>query len=284
MPSQKPRAAAFFAALSPTSTAPTLMTRIFRAMPALAASVTAVAVTAALPAHAREFADARAVMQAAYEQSRQHPNQRSEVELVIKDAAGKTRVREFRLWHKIFPARTKSLIKFYRPASVKNTGLLSETPDDADISQQWIYLPALRSVKQLNADEQNNSFVGSDFTNGDIAGRQVSRDRHRITAEDAEKIYIESIPHDSADFYSRLETVMLRKILVPSSVTFYDRAGKKLKTLTNQRIRKVDGMYMVVEAEMQNHQSGGATTLRKSNIDLKHVIDESRVGLKGLRR
>ena len=233
------------------------------------------------PVHA--FEDGEAVMQAAYQQGRQHDTQRAEVELVIKDNRGKKRVRRFRLWHKIFPDRTKSLMKFYRPASVKGTGLLSETLDQADNATQWIYLPALRSVKLLNADEQNDSFVGSDFTNGDIAGRQVSRDRHEITGQDEKKIYIRSIPRDAGDFYSKLEVEMLRDILVPAKITFYDHSGKKLKTLTNQRIRKVKNMYLVVEAEMLNHQSGGSTTLTKNAIDLGIKIDEHRVGIKGLR-
>jgi len=73
-------------------------------------------------------------------------------------------------------------------------------------------------------------------------------------------------------------------VLVPASVTFYDRDGEKLKTLTNQRIRKVKGMYMVIEAVMRNHQSGGQTTMTKRDIDLDHEIDEDRVGIKGLRR
>lgn len=232
---------------------------------------------------AAEFATGEAVMQAVFEQSRRHANQSAEVELVITDAGGKKRVRGFRLLHKIFPERTKSLIKFHRPASVKGTGLLSETPDGADRATQWIYLPALRSVKRLNADDQNNSFVGSDFSNGDIAGRQVSRDNHEITAQDAAKIHIRSTPKDAGDFYSRIESVVLRDILVPESIVFYDRGGGKLKTLTNRRVRKIGGMYLVTEAVMTNHQSGGATTLTKRRIDLQRDIDARRVGMQGLR-
>jgi len=141
------------------------------------ATVTAVTILTVAADAAHAFSNGAEVMQAAYAQSRQHENQRSSVELLIQNRSGKTRVREFRLWHKIFPGRSKSLIKFDRPPSVKNTGLLSETADGAPISEQWIYLPALRSVKQLNADEQNNSFVGSDFTNGDIAGRTLRASR-----------------------------------------------------------------------------------------------------------
>ena len=248
----------------------------------LALSVALLVLVIALPAHA--FDSGEEVMWAAYKQSRQHKNQQAEVELVIKNKDGKTRVRQFRLWHKILKGRTKSLIKFFRPAGVKGTGLLSETPDDADISAQWIYLPALRSAKRLNADEQNKSFVGSDFTNGDIAGRQVSRDRHKITGQNDERIHIESRPKAADDLYSKLEVEMLRKVLVPARIVFYDRDGKKLKTLSNNRIRKVKGMYMVAEAEMTNHQSGGSTTITKTSIDVDSRISENQVGIKGLRQ
>lgn len=239
-------------------------------------------IVGAAPARA-EFADGAAVMQAVYEQARRHANQSAEVELVITDGGGKKRVRGFRLLHKILPGRTKSLVKFYRPASVKGTGLLSETPDDADLATQWIYLPALRAVKRLNADDRNKSFVGSDFSNGDIAGRQVARDAHEITLQTADKIHIRSTPKDPGDFYSRIDSVVLRDILVPEFIVFYDRAGAKLKTLANRRVRKIGGMYLVTEAVMTNHQSGGATQLTKRRIDLSTVIDERRVGMQGLR-
>jgi len=232
---------------------------------------------------AAEFADGEAVMRAVYEQARRHENQSAEVELVITDRSGRKRARGFRLLHKILPGRTKSLVKFHRPASVKGTGLLSETPDGAARATQWIYLPALRTVKRLNADDQNNSFVGSDFSNGDIAGRQVSRDRHAITARRDGKIYIRSTPRDAGDFYSRIDSVVLRDILVPETIVFYDRSGAKLKTLANRRVRKIGGMYLVTEAVMTNHQSGGATTLTKRRIDLERAIDERRVGMQGLR-
>lgn len=232
---------------------------------------------------AAEFTTGEAVMQAVFAQSRAHKNQSAEVELVITDASGKRRARGFRLLHKILPGRTKSLVKFHRPAGVKGTGLLSETPDDAVRATQWIYLPALRAVKRLNADDQSRSFVGSDFSNGDIAGRQVARDNHEIIAQTDAKIHIRSTPKDAGDFYSRIDSVVLRDILVPERITFYDRAGAKLKTLANQRVRNIGGMYLVVEAVMTNHQSGGATRLSKTRIDLTRVIDERRVGLQGLR-
>ncbi len=227
------------------------------------------------------FQTGEEVMQAVYEQSRQYKNQRSNIELIIISGTNKKRVRKFKLLHKIFPERTKSLIKFYKPANVKGTGLLSETLDSENLPFQWIYLPALRSIKKLNVQDQNKSFVGSDFTNNDVAGRQVSRDNHKIFKEDSKKIYIESHPKDSNDIYSKLEIEILRDILVPSQVVFYNRDKIKLKTLTNNRIRKIKNMYVVEEAVMTNHRSGGSSTLKKTSVNF-NTIDVQSVGLKGL--
>ena len=226
--------------------------------------------------------DGNAVMQAVYEQGRLHKNQQSDVQLLIRDQEGRERERFFTLRNKIFPERTKSLVKFYEPASVRGTALLSETLDKDDHPSQWIYLPAFRSVKRLSSEEQNKSFVGSDFTNGDVAGRKVGRDKHVIKEQNDKVIIIESVPKKQDDAYGKLEVHVLRAIMVPVRIVFYDRTGKKLKTLNNKNIRKIEGMYTVVEAVMENHQNGGTSTITKTEIDFLTEIDAQSVGFKGL--
>ena len=70
--------------------------------------------------------DARAVMQQVYDQARQHDEQTSNVRLVIEDDKGRKRERLLRSFYKIFPDRTKTLIKtlikFHKPANVRGTG------------------------------------------------------------------------------------------------------------------------------------------------------------------
>ena len=105
------------------------------------------------------FQTGEEVMQAVYDQSRQHQNQRSNVELLIINSSNKKKLRKFKLLYKIFPDRTKSLIKFYEPANTRGTGLLSETLDTENLPMQWFYLPALSIVKKLNTTDQNKSFV-----------------------------------------------------------------------------------------------------------------------------
>ncbi|MBC6496707.1 MAG: outer membrane lipoprotein-sorting protein [Alphaproteobacteria bacterium GM7ARS4] len=222
------------------------------------------------------------IMAKVYEQARLHKDQQADVQLIIADDEGRERERFFTLRSKIFSGRTKSLVKFYEPASVRGTALLSETLDEESHPSQWIYLPAFRSIKQLNSDDQNKSFVGSDFTNGDVAGRKVERDTHKIIEDKDKVVIIESTPKDKDDYYAKLEVHVLRAISIPVRIVFYDRTGERLKTLNNKGIQKIKGMYTVVESVMENHQTGGKSTLIKSNIDYDTVIDEQLVGFKGL--
>ncbi|MBC6429268.1 MAG: outer membrane lipoprotein-sorting protein [Cellvibrionales bacterium] len=233
---------------------------------------------------AAEPRDGRAVMAAVREQSRIHPDQRAAVDLIIRNAKGEERVRRFRLLHKALPEHSKSLVKFFRPASISGTALLSESRDLEEKTLQWIYLPALRDFRQLSTEARHDSFMGSDFSNADIAGRRLDQDTHRIIKEDENYIYIESTPKDSADPYSRMEIKIGRAIQVPVKIDFYDRTGQLLKTLENKKIARVKGMYTPVEAQMANILSGGATIMRKSDIRVDRPIADTEVGFKGLRK
>ncbi len=227
---------------------------------------------------------AREIMQQVHDQARVHKNQQADVRLRILDSRERVREHDFKLFYKIFPGRSRSLVRFFRPASVSGTALLSEAEDDSEHQSQWIYLPAIGSVRQLSTEERHNSFMGSDFTNADIAGRLVDQDVHEILEENGSLVRIRSIPKDEDSPYSRLESEIHRKFLVPRKVLFYDKEGQPLKTLDNQKIARVEGMYTVIRATMHNHQSDSNSTLEKYSIDVQTTISPHQVGFRDLRR
>ncbi len=231
-----------------------------------------------------EASSGRGVMQEVFDQSRQHKDQLAEVKLVILDKTGRERVRYFRYLYKIFSDRTKSLIKFYQPPSVRGTGLLNEAENGAVQTEQWIYLPALKAVKKLSTNDKHKSFMGSDFTNADISGRQVDQDRHEMKKDDGKIIIIVSTPKDKNEPYGRIETHILKKYNVPRRVIFYDHQGVKLKTLENQVVKEVKGMFTVMKAVMVNHRTDGKSRIQKENFSVSTRIDANEVGFKGLKR
>jgi len=220
--------------------------------------------------HAESKADE--LMRQVYEQRRTQKSQRTDVELVIKDRKGRKRVRHFKMLYKILPGQTKSLLRFYKPADIKGTGLFNIVYDKKGReNEQWIYFPAFRRMDQLSTEEKHQSFMGSDLTNADVAGRKPDEDSHKLVSSGERISVVSSVPRDISDPYSKIETHIIDKIKVPEKIVFYDRSGSLLKTLRSRKIAKIGGMYIVVESEIENHRSGGSTYLTKKSVNFKNI-------------
>ena len=107
----------------------------------------------------------------------------------------------------------------------------------------WIYLPALKKSRRLVANNKKDSFVGSDFSYGDISLPKVIKYRHTLTRTEAmdgvDCYVIESVPGDDAvkanSGYSKKITWVRPDNFVETKVEYYDLAGRLLKT---QRVTK----------------------------------------------
>ncbi|MBT5856212.1 outer membrane lipoprotein-sorting protein [bacterium] len=216
-------------------------------------------------------------------QSRMHKTQKGEVYMVIKDKRDRERARHFNLIKKINAPMTNSLIKFFKPANIKGTALLTESKDGDEDNDQWVYLPAFKTTKRLSTEEKNQSFMGSDFSYSDIAGRHLGQDEHTLMKEDEKYFYVRSIPKDSKDAYSQIDYVVSKKIWVHRRIVFYDKSNSKLKTLYNKSVKKIKGMYVVTNSIMKNHKSKGQTQLQVKKIDVGIPVTDSQVSFKGLK-
>lgn len=225
----------------------------------------------------------RDVMDRVYKQSDIFPQTEAEVRLTIVDKKGRERVRFFNLRSKSSEGFKRSLVKFFKPANVKGVGLASETNLDNEAKQQWVYFPSLKSVKKLSSSEQDGSFMGSDFSYSDIAGRTLDQDAHKIFQQNDQFFVIESVPNNQEDAYSKYYTTVDKATNIVRSVTFYDRSGEKLKTLANRKVIKVNGELMVSNSVMTNHQTEGSSTMDRSSIVVDINFSTNDVGLKGLK-
>jgi hypothetical protein len=225
----------------------------------------------------------RDVMQRVYQQSDVFPQSKATVRLSVKDKKGLERERFFELRTKNVPDFKRSLAKFFKPANVKGVGLASQTNQDTKVKKQWVYFPSLKSVKQLSASEQDGSFMGSDFSYSDIAGRTLDQDAHKLFQQNDKFYVIESVPVDTSDAYSKYYTTIDKATNIVRSVSFYDRSGDELKRLANRKVTKVEGELVVALSVMSNLKTGGSSILDRSNIDVKVSFGDNDVGLKGLK-
>ncbi len=223
------------------------------------------------------------IMQQVRAQSRIHSNQTFDIFMQIRDAKKRTRKRYFTSWNKYDDSQDRSLVRFYRPASLTGTSMLSKKEPD-ESSHQWIYLPAFRSVKKLSRSDRNKSFMGSDFSNADIGGRGLNEDTHRLVSQDNTYYRITSTPKSQEDPYGRLEYSILKSPLVVAKVDFYDRNGELLKTLTSRKIQAYEGMYVVVDSLMENPNTKSSTTLVVEKVDLTTVKPDNFYSPRGMKQ
>ena len=223
------------------------------------------------------------VMDRVYKQADIFPNSEAEVRLVVKNKKGGERERFFYLRAKNDATTKKSLVKFFKPANVKGVGLASETVLASRDKSQFVYFPSLRSVKKLSTAEQDGSFMGSDFSYSDIAGRTLEQDTHKIFNQNDKFYVVESVPVDAADAYSKYYTTIDKATNIVRAVTFYNRQGDKLKTLSNKKVQMVKGQPIVTVSVMSNHKSGGSSTMERNNINVDVRFDDNDVGLKALK-
>lgn len=66
-----------------------------------------------------------------------------------------------------------SLIYFVGPEDVEGTIFLSVKPGPDEDPRMWLYLPALGMVKELVAEQQEQSFAGSTFSYQDVGSRDM---------------------------------------------------------------------------------------------------------------
>lgn len=69
---------------------------------------------------------------------------------------------------------TQSITYFFAPADDKGNGALMIENEGDKEDDQWIYLKGLRKPKRVIGSDKGSSFMGSDFSNGDVSSRDIN--------------------------------------------------------------------------------------------------------------
>ncbi len=222
---------------------------------------------------------AKEVMKKVYTKADRHKTQKFDVKMNIVNKAGEYKYRFFTNKKQIKKSERKGLIRFYKPTNIKNSSLL--TISKKGNKNQWIYLPAFKSIKRLNTKERSKSFMGSDFSYIDIAGRELNDDKHKMLKQDSKYYYIQSKPKNKKDSYSKMELIVDKKKFIVLKIIFYDKKGKQLKTLDNKKFKLIKGSYFAVLSIMKNLKYGGNTKLEVNEIEVGKSVGY--IGIKSLK-
>jgi len=172
---------------------------------------------------------------------------------------------------------SRVLVKFDAPTDIKGTSFLQLEHSDGD-DDLWIYLPALKKSRRLVASNKKDSFVGSDFSYGDILLPKVDLYRHTLLRSDPienqECFVIESVPTNDTvkanSGYSKKITWVRKDNFLEHKVEYFDISGRLLKTqtITEHKLVEPDTQrWFALHREMTNHQTGHRTDFRFDKLE-----------------
>lgn len=145
----------------------------------------------------------------------------------------------------------KSLVRVVEPKKDAGAGNLLLGND------MWSYVPNINRVIKLPSSMMNQSWMGSDFTNNDLAKaddivKQYNHSLESVISKGGKKIYkIKSVPKESAPVVWGKEVLTVRDDYVLLEHDFYDQDGKLVKKLVTNKISTMDGKTIASEIRMQ---------------------------------
>jgi len=211
---------------------------------------------------------------------------RAKVTMNLISKSGKERTRELTMLRLNTGegGEQKYYMYFHRPADVREiTFMVWKYPGKND--DRWIFMPAIKLVRRIAADDRNSSFVGSDFTYEEISGREVSEDTHTLKGTEALNGHpayrVESVPVDEKGAaYGRKISWIDTATFLPMKEEYYDKRGSLMKVFTADSIEAVQGKATITRRTMANVQNGHRTVVTfaevQYNIGLKEDIFSER--------
>jgi hypothetical protein len=200
--------------------------------------------------------------------------------MTLVNGRGEKRVRRYTTISALQPngVDAKFLIKFSYPPDVNGTSFLLVEHIAGD-DDQWIFLPALGRSRRLVANNKKDSFVGSDFSYGDVSLPSVDRYNHRLLGSEVidkrDSFKIESTPKSAKTGMdsgcSRKVTWLNKQNFVETRVEYYDLSKRLLKIQRVGEARLLEpgrGRWLALRREMINQRTGHRTLIDIDKVSL----------------
>ncbi|WP_051301704.1 outer membrane lipoprotein-sorting protein [Sedimenticola selenatireducens] len=215
-------------------------------------------------------------------------DQRTRVSMRLINSQGKERKRVMTLLRKDLgtSGEQRYYIYFHEPSDVKGTAFMVwKYPARED--DRWIFIPAIKLVRRIAADDKRSSFVGSDFTYEDVSGRDLEDETHNLLGEETlggrPVFKIESAPQAKVEYVRRLSWIDRERGL-PLKEEYYDARGELLRTFSADEVREVDGHWTATRRTMHDAQSGHRTEVVFDEVNYDVGLGEDLFSERYLRR
>ena len=207
----------------------------------------------------------------------------TEVRLEIvryKRGKEKVKVREFTRFRKFYHSgkfKAKSLVRFHKPLAVKGAGLLNWIYNSGK-TDQWFFLPKLKTAKRIKTKEKMESFMGTNFIYEDLEDRKIGDDNLSIVSaafyDGKQCTIIMAWPKNNSAYHARKIWVAKENYQIVK-IEFYTDESVKEKTLTISEFETIKG-YTTPRRMVMKNENGNKTIMAitdfKPNVGLKDEI------------
>lgn len=178
----------------------------------------------------------------------------------------------------------RSLVRVLEPKKDRGNGTLT------DDNSMWSFSPKVNRVIKIPSSMMGQSWMGSDFSNKDVARADDIVDQYDHSILGVEEIdgitvyEIESIPHEEAAVVWGREVLRIRADHVVTTHRFFDQDGELVKTLTSLEIGEMGGRVIAKQQRMSKTESPDEwTEIQVVSVDYGVDLKDSLFTLSNLR-
>ena len=177
-----------------------------------------------------------------------------------------------------------SLVRVTEPKKDRGNGTLT------DDNSMWSYSPKINRVIKIPSSMMGQSWMGSDFSNKDVARADEIIDDYEhtlLSTEELDGIFVyevEAIPHEEAAVVWGSEVLRIRDDHVVLTHSFYDQDGDLVKSLQTMEITDMGGRVIAKRQRMNKADKPDEwTEIQIINVDYDLEIKDSLFTLSNLR-
>ena len=178
----------------------------------------------------------------------------------------------------------RALVRVLEPRKDRGNGTL--TDDD----NMWTFSPKVNRVIKVPSSMMGQSWMGSDFSNKDVARADDIIDQYDHTILGVEEVdgvtvyEIQSVPHEDAAVVWGREVLRIREDHVVLTHSFYDQDDKLVKTLTSLEIGEMGGRVIAQRQRMNKVDAPDEwTEIEVLSVDYEVELKDSLFTLSNLR-
>ena len=165
----------------------------------------------------------------------------------------------------------KQYISFTAPGDVAGMKVLMVG------DELWMYSPEFQKVRKVAAHAQDQGFLGSEFTPGDMVMTNLSKHFDgELSGKSGDETYVTITP--KADFkstYAKLELTIDKTKGAVTKIKYFDGSGNAVREQTRAGWSKVGGKPVPTKIKMKNLKTGAETVIKLSDIKVDQGVEDS---------